>query len=108
LPVRVAPVLDQPKIVPHAIEVEINVDPEQAARVDTVLKTLVGHREDLERKKLLGTRDGNGATEGRATRVARAIVSASMPLLANSRSTFMPWETANGWWPDVIEPRAPH
>lgn len=28
---------------------------------NTILKTLVGHREDLERKKLLGTRDGNGA-----------------------------------------------
>ena len=63
---RIAPLRDEAKIVAQAIKVEINIDPEQIARIDTVLKTLVGHREHLERKKLFCARNGNGAHGGKS------------------------------------------
>src|SRR5258706_8216242 len=63
---RIAPLRDEAKIVPHAIKVEINIDPEQVARIDSVLKALVGHREHLERKKLFSARNRNGANGGKS------------------------------------------
>lgn len=84
---RIAALRDEPEIVPHAIKVEPNIDPEQIARIHSVLKTLVGHREHLERKKLFCARNGNGASTS-ANRFPSAAISSAAA--ASARSSFVP------------------